>query len=500
MARERCVAVVRMGQPRRFICSRHVWIALAAVLAAGCGATQSESGGDEAAAQGKANQFGNSSSAGASDSQAAASGTAAGDGSGKTVPTAGQGNGGRATAVDASQDKPLVVPDNATPDELVEFLRIASATRTLGKTQEEYLTKAQHKADAMISAADRILAAAASPAARYEAAASKFNALQAMHQLEVEGADEKLAAFAAEVPGIVDGIVNDADGEVEGTLRGQAIALKLNALFTAANTGEASEDALLAALAEAAKDEDAGVANVARQIDVQYRMSQLFSGQQEDPAALVAAVDAAVSVDTPDPAFFNDARQIASALEHTGRWEAANQIAQKVGAAYGKFDNEQLASIAKLWAENAERRLGVVGKEVTIDGALAGGEPLDWAGLRGKVVLVDFWATWCGPCVQSLPELQDLYSKYHDQGFEIVGVSLDYGKADLDGFLAQRKLPWPIVASVVAKEEGTPEPNAERYGVESIPWVILVDKQGKAAAVGLHGEQLEERVKQLLSQ
>ncbi|MEX2188240.1 MAG: TlpA disulfide reductase family protein [Pirellulales bacterium] len=394
-------------------------------------------------------------------------------------------------------DEPLVVPENATPEELVEFLRTANATRILGASEADFRAKTRQKADATITAADRILAANASAAARYEAAANKFNALQTMHELRVDGVDAKIVAFADEATQVVAGIVGE---KIDPVLRSQAIVLKLNALFMSAGRDGAKQDVFLSELSAANADEDPALVNIARQIEVQYRLARLSYGDESDPASLVAAVSAAVAVDTPDPDFFNQARAIVSNLERSGHVEAAAKIAEAVGAAYAKFDNEQLAAVAKIWAESAKRRLGVVGSEVAINGTLASGEPLDWPALRGKVVLIDFWATWCGPCVQSLPELEDLYALYHEQGFEIVGVSLDYKKADLDGFLAQRKLPWPILANMVDKPEGTPEPNAERYGVDGIPWVILVDKQGKAAAVGLHGEALEARVKELLAQ
>lgn len=145
-------------------------------------------------------------------------------------------------------------------------------------------------------------------------------------------------------------------------------------------------------------------------------------------------------------------------------------------------------------------RISIIGKEVTIDGTLAGGQTFDWPALRGKVVLIDFWATWCPPCLKLLPELEALHAKYHAQGFEIVGISLDNDRQALDGFLAKRNLPWPILANIADKPPEVPEANAQRYGVEAIPVVILVDKQGKAVAIGLHGERLEDRVKQLLAE
>ena len=70
------------------------------------------------------------------------------------------------------------------------------------------------------------------------------------------------------------------------------------------------------------------------------------------------------------------------------------------------------------------------------------GKPLSVANYKGKVVLVDFWATWCGPCVAELPNVLQTYEKYHPKGFEIVGISLDSDKARLTSFLAQRKMTW----------------------------------------------------------
>lgn len=400
--------------------------------------------------------------------------------------------------VDPLSDKPLVVPENASPDELVEFLRTTGAARVLGKTEEEYLAKAKQKATVVVTAADRILAAESTPVARYEAAANKFNALQDLRQLDAPEAEAQHRAFVAELPAIVADILKNP--QTDAALRGQAISLKLNALFTSASQDEAAATAFLDELKLASADKDPGVVNVARQIDVHYQMARLMQEKETDPASLVAAVASAVAVDQPDPAFFDQAREIVSELEQSGHTGAAGQIADAVGAAYGRFDNEQLAEIARRWNESVKRRLNVVGSQIAIDGTLADGQPFDWPALRGKVVLVDFWATWCQPCLRLLPELEDLHARYRDEGFEIVGASLDNDRTALNQFLAQRKLPWPILANVAGKPETTPEQNADRFGVESIPFVILVDKRGKAVAAGLHGEALAARVKELLAE
>jgi len=94
---------------------------------------------------------------------------------------------------------------------------------------------------------------------------------------------------------------------------------------------------------------------------------------------------------------------------------------------------------------------------------------------KGKVVLVDFWATWCPPCVASMPGILKLYNKYHDQGFEVVGISLDEDKSALEKFVKLRKMPWPQHFDG-NRFDG---PLALKYGVNVAPTSYLLDRDGK---------------------
>jgi len=118
------------------------------------------------------------------------------------------------------------------------------------------------------------------------------------------------------------------------------------------------------------------------------------------------------------------------------------------------------------------------------------GEPISISKYKGKVVMIDFWATWCGPCVGELPNVLETYKKHHNEGFDIIGISLDKDKEKLLGFTKERKMSWQQFF------DGKMWSNklAVKYGVQSIPMTYLLDGEGKIIGKGLRGEDLEEAV------
>ncbi len=129
---------------------------------------------------------------------------------------------------------------------------------------------------------------------------------------------------------------------------------------------------------------------------------------------------------------------------------------------------------AKATAQAILRRLDAMGKPVDIQFTALDGRPVDLSQMKGKVVLVDFWATWCGPCVGEIPHVKEAYEKYHSKGFEVVGISFDSDKQRLTQFVQSHEMPWPQYF------DGQTWGNkfGQQYAIDSIPTMWLVDKNG----------------------
>jgi peroxiredoxin len=113
--------------------------------------------------------------------------------------------------------------------------------------------------------------------------------------------------------------------------------------------------------------------------------------------------------------------------------------------------------------------------------------------LRGKYVLLDFWASWCRPCLAEAPNVKEIYEKYHEKGFEVYGVSLDEKKDLWEDAILKHGLNWQHVSSL----KGWKCPVAAQYNVTGIPKTFLIDPEGRILAVDLRGKELKDKVASL---
>jgi peroxiredoxin len=188
---------------------------------------------------------------------------------------------------------------------------------------------------------------------------------------------------------------------------------------------------------------------------------------------------------------------LAESYKAQGKYDLTEAEYKLILAKYGTV-NTQLTEVTKTNLEGlaTERKLAVGGEPVDFNVQSTDGKTLSPAAYKGKVLLIDFWATWCGPCVAEMPNVKNVYARFHPNGFEIVGISLDQSRDRLDQFVKSNEIGWPQYFDGKWWNNDV----AVRYGIKSIPTTILVDKAGKIRYKSLRGKQLEDAVQQLLAE
>lgn len=159
-----------------------------------------------------------------------------------------------------------------------------------------------------------------------------------------------------------------------------------------------------------------------------------------------------------------------------------------------KYRNSDMGEIGVLEFESSKGNSSTPGSIVPeLEGMTPDSGYYKLSNLRGKYVLIDFWASWCGPCRRENPNVRALYEKYHDKGFEILGVSLDRDMNSWRKAIADDKLPWKHISDLA----GWNSKHAAAYSVTSIPQTVLIDPSGKLVVRNLRGEGLANKLAEL---
>jgi thiol-disulfide isomerase/thioredoxin len=176
--------------------------------------------------------------------------------------------------------------------------------------------------------------------------------------------------------------------------------------------------------------------------------------------------------------------QLGIAQEFAGQDDKAKQWYRQI---VGDFDSTAAAKKAA----GAIRRLESVGKTIELSGKSIDGEQVDLGSLKGKFVLIHYWATWCEPCKVDLASLKELQAKYATSGLAIIGVSLDANRPALDDYLSKNHLPWPQLF----EPGGLDSRYANEMGILTLPTMILVDAEGHVANRGIHISELDNELR-----
>ncbi|MEX2119082.1 MAG: thioredoxin-like domain-containing protein [Pirellulales bacterium] len=179
--------------------------------------------------------------------------------------------------------------------------------------------------------------------------------------------------------------------------------------------------------------------------------------------------------------------QLGIAEEFAGEEDEAKKWYTQIVASFPESPSSQKAAGAKT-------RLACVGKQIEIKGASPTGKMVSLAQLRKKVVLIQYWATWCEPCKTDLAQIKELQAKYGKDGFVIISISLDSRKEDLLGYLKSNPLPWLHIY----EPGGLDSRLANELGILTLPTMLLVNQQGEVVNRSIHVTELDKEIRTLL--
>lgn len=271
----------------------------------------------------------------------------------------------------------------------------------------------------------------------------------------------------------------------------EAQTIELQLLSVAVQLGETNREAQLGALQESRLNDPALSEDEKFNLRAQKIAKMLIAQDSTNRETILATAEKAVQTLQQEFPKRNETYElllmVAQGYLESGNIEKARAVVENV--------IKSASGDAKEQAQASLRKLNRLGNRLEFDFTGLSGKQISFKNYSGKVVLVDFWATWCVPCRAALPELKEIHAKYRSRGFEIVGVSFDKDKGVLEKFIADENIAWPQYFDGLGWENKM----GQEFEINSIPTVWLVDKKGNLR--DLNGRQsLDAKIERLLSE
>jgi thiol-disulfide isomerase/thioredoxin len=227
------------------------------------------------------------------------------------------------------------------------------------------------------------------------------------------------------------------------------------------------------------------------------RVSSVGEAKAEARQKLIEDISAFIASGEVSQERYELASTLPDLLAQLGDNELASKALESFATAFESRKDDRVADLANQLRATG-RRYGLVGKPMKVQGKTVDGKDFDLESMKGKVILVDFWATWCGPCLQEMPHVREMYEGYHGKGFEVVGVSLDEKRDVRLAFLTEEKLPWVQLYADAEGTTGWSNPIARHYGISGIPTAILIGQDGNVVSLEARGGELTKQLEKLL--
>ena len=435
-------------------------------------------------------------------------------------------------AVGASQTDMV----QATTEQLLGVIRRLRQQQLKEGTREEVIAEFVNLQAQVIQAAEMLLEQKPGDDAVEEAAGAKIEALMGVSQQGAKDAMDQLHAFIGELEkhpssriqdfarqqsfgmllnGFSEGQVTDSQQVIdafkklaeqqpkEGGLL--TFGLEVSARFIEKGMNKEGADLMryTAGLVQPTNDPQLKAAADSlieqaqfAEVDLRAKLSAVAENEEGAIDAFAKTLGELTSGEKVGATTLQTLMQIASMLEGQHD-EAAAKVYDVLEVSLSKAPEGELSGDIKQSIDKYRLRSAIVGKPFVLEGNLLDGTPFDWSQYRGKVVLVDFWATWCTPCLREMPNIRANYEKYREHGFEVVGVNIDDEVQKLKDFSSLQPLPWPSVLSADPSTVGWEHPMVTKNGVAAIPFLVLVDREGTAIALNTRGPALGAKLAEL---